>query len=372
MIAPLSPTQLLLLRLARLEMTEEDRAIARWYAARSDLGELARLAIRGGIPGIVAASLEEVRLEGMPRAAGRELAFAALQTEAANRALLGETRALCGLAAERGLTLVPFKGMALYLGRPYRDLGSRSSVDVDLVAPRAELLEAERLILASGHLAKPGRRYFLRHHQHLGFSASRGGRAISVELHWTPFFLLFGTRASDQAALERLVEHEHEGARYRLFDLEDTLLALLLHLGNHRFAGQLKWLVDVAELIRFAGAGLDWEELWARADRLGGVGAAGLGLRLVDSLLGPIPIRWPRLGLRDLARIAAAGRLLPGAGFWSERPPSGGRGVLLDLLLRDRPGERLAHLVYKLAELYERGGREAPELLLRTDLARLS
>lgn len=372
MNAPLTPTQLLLLRLARLRMTDEDRALARFHAARADLAALARLAIRGGIPGIVARSLSGLRLEGEPaREAGRSLALAALQAELANRALLGETLALCEAARVRGLTLVPFKGMALLLGRPYDDLGSRTSVDLDLVARRDELLELERLFLSLGCRAKPGRGYFLRHHQHLGFSVERGGRPLSIELHWTPFFLLFASARHDAAALDRLVAHEHGGARLRLLDLEDTLLTLILHLSNHRFAGQLKWLVDIAEVLRHGADALDAAALWGRAEALGGRAATALGLRLVASLLGPLPLRSPRRGAGSL-RAGLVERLLPEGGMWGARPPSQARGVLLDMLLRDRAGESLAHLAYKLAELYERRGGEAPSVLHRTGLDELA
>ncbi len=369
MTAPLTPTQLLLLRLARLQPSEEDRALARFHAARAELGELVRLALRGGVPGVVASALAALRLEGAPaREATRSLALATLRTELENRELLAETRALCLAAAERGLTLVPYKGMALFLGRPYRDLGTRTAVDIDLIAPREELLELERLILSFGYRARPGRRYFLRHHQHLGFAAERGDRAVSVELHWTPFFLLFGTEESDRAAMDRLVAYEHEGVRYRLLDPEDTLLSLLLHLANHRFAGQLKWLVDIAELLRSIGGALDEAALFARARALGADAAAVVGLQLVDALLGPLPLRSPRRGLAMQLRAALIERLLPEGGLWGARAPSQGRGVLLDMLLRDRARESLAHLAFKLAELYERKGGEAPSALRRTGL----
>lgn len=373
MSAPLSPTQLLLLRLARLQLCDEDRALARFHAPRADLAELARLAIRGGIPGLVARSLAGLRLEGgAARDAGRTLAVAALQAELANRVFLAETLALCEAARARGLTLVPFKGMALLLGRPYSDLGARTSVDVDLVARRDELLELERLLLSLGWRAKPDRSYFLRHHQHLGFSAERGGRPLSLELHWTPFFLLFASARLDTAALARLVHHEHGGVRLELLDLEDTLLALILHLSNHRFAGQLKWLVDIAELLRHGAETFDAEALWTRAEALGARAATALGLRLVDALLGPLPLRPLTAGPGERLRARIVERLLPRDGMWGARPPSQARGVLLDMLLRDRLGESLAHLAYKLAELYERRGGEAPAVLHRTGLGELA
>ncbi len=365
-MGPSDPTLTTLSLLARTRLTAEHAARARAAARRVDWDLLCSLALRGGIGGLVASSLEQLDWPAeVPRAVARRLVMSRLKTEQANRALLAETLTLCAAAGQRGLTLVPLKGMALMMDRPYTEVDLRASVDVDLLAPPDEFAALERLFLEHGYRCKEDRTYFLRHHQHLGFSRDAGGQALSVELHWTPFFLLFGHLEADLACLGRLVDHRYQGCSLRVLDPADTLLGLLLHLANHRYAGQIKWVVDLAEVI--AGLDVPFATLRARADRLGARTAVELGLWIVEQTLGS--------GAEPAGDGGLRGRLLrgmvsPSALWHGEPPPQDLRGVFLDMLLRDHPHQSLQHLLFKLAELAERARVPVPHFLVRSHMAR--
>jgi len=353
----LDPTRLLLLRLARLALTDQDRHEALRLAPQADWAELQRLAIRGGIAGLVATHATAV---GMPRPTLYTLTAHSLAIEAHNRALLALGRALCRQATERGLALLPLKGTALQLDGLYPRPGLRSQCDLDLLTERSQLPALDALLREHGLQHRGDPAYALRHQHHLKYSGSDGhGRNVLVELHWTPFFVTYGHARSDAAALARATEvaaaPTDAGAGeppLRLLDPVDTLLSVGLHLAVHRYRGQLKWLVDVAELARRDGHHLAWSELWGRATELQAVKALARVFALASELLGaplPPPPRRGTLGPALLARLSEPTALLE-----AEDQPPWSRRLLIDLLQRDRPTAALGNLLDKGLELLDR------------------
>lgn len=365
----LDPTRLLLLRLARVALTEEDRQDALRLAPQADWAELQRFAIRGGIAGLVATHASAI---GMPRPTLYALTAHGLAIEAHNRALLTLGRQLCGRAAARGLTLIPLKGTALQLDGLYPRPGLRAQCDLDLLTDRDQLPALDALLREHGLQDRGDPTYALRHQHHLKYSGSDGhGRPLLVELHWTPFFVTYGDARSDGAALARVTEgastptdQEGDGPPLALLDPVDTLLSVALHLAVHRYRGQLKWLVDVAELARRDGPRQDWTELWARAAALAAVTALDRVFALARDLLqAPLPPA-PRLGRLRSALLARLSE--PSALIQAEDQPSWSRCLLIDLLQRDRPTAALGNLLDKGRELVDRRhGLRLPRLRRR-------
>lgn len=363
------PTIALLLHLARVELSAGvDEEVAK-LAARADWPELTRLAIRGGIAGLIVAHSGRV---AMPRRAVHALAAHSLATEAQNRALLAHALHLCGSAEAQGLTLVPLKGIALQVAGIYPQPGMRAQCDIDLLTERSQIDAVDALLRQAGFVYRGDPGYALRHQHHLKYVLSgASGSHTLVELHWTPFFVTYGHARSDAAALARVTEvasaPTDPGAGeppLRLLDPVDTLLSVGLHLAVHRYRGQLKWLVDVAELARRDGPHLAWNELWERAAELQAVKALdrvfALARNLLDAPLPPPPRRGT-LGPALLARLSEPMALLE-----AEDQPPWSRRLLIDLLQRDRPTAALGNLLDKGLELLDRyQGLRLPRLRRR-------
>jgi hypothetical protein len=343
----MTPTEQLLLCLARLDLTEEKRARAAELARQADWGKLVELALAGGIAGLVGRNLEGLDAPREPRL---RLVLASLRAEQQNRALVSEAVRLCAEAEAAGLTLIPLKGCALNLARPYAELGLRSMCDLDLLAPRQELEALGSFLLERGYRAGQHQDRHRRFLHHLGYLGERGGEAISLELHWTALHVMFSRADEDRGMLARAERWSHGGAAVRVLGPEDSLLVVALHLAVHRFRAQLKWLVDVAELARFFEGRLDWAAVWERARRVGGARSLAHALGLAAELL-QAPVMIPAgLGSPRLMRW-----LGPAADLVGSRPqPALGRRLLVNLLQYDSPLGGLRYLLHKGAELLER------------------
>jgi hypothetical protein len=359
------PTVQALVALARPDFGPRQRARVLARLERLDWALLQRLALLGDVAGLVAESLSRLGPGLAPLERWRGLLAARLALEQRNRRLMEQARLLCRAALDSGLTLVPIKGAALLLGRPYARLDQRPMVDIDLLTRRAEVARVERLLSDLGYAAEDRRRHAMRHEHHVRHTLDHPAGRLHLELHWTPFYTLYSTPARDEQVFGRLVTHHHRGQRIRLLDGEDSLLSLLSHIEHHRFRGPLKLAVDVAALVQHLGPGLDWPRLWRRARRLGASGATAYALSLVRRLLRPRG--WPELPAGGRLRNWGLDRL--GSPRWliagHPRPPVWQR-TLIDLLLQDRPMDGLRYLVHKAGEIYERDhGGWVPDALAR-------
>ena len=75
-----------------------------------------------------------------------------------------------------------------------------------------------------------------------------------------------------------------------VLDPIDSLLSVGLHLAQHRYRVQLKWLVDVAEVARYYEPAIDWDEFWRRTQELGALRAMTYVFVLAKELLqAPLP-----------------------------------------------------------------------------------
>lgn len=345
------PTVALLLHLARVELSAGvDEEVAK-LAARADWPELTRLAIRGGIAGLIVAHSGRV---AMPRRAVHALAAHSLATEAQNRALLAHALNLCGSAEAQGLTLVPLKGIALQVAGIYPQPGMRAQCDIDLLTERSQIDAVDALLRQAGFVYRGDPGYALRHQHHLKYVLSgASGSHTLVELHWTPFFVTYGQPTRDAAALRRTSCRTWCGQAVRMLDPIDMLLSVSLHLAVHRYRAALKWLVDVAELARHQAGTSNAAELWQRADALGARRALGRVFGLATALLtAPLPAT-SALGPLGwlLARQTPALALITSAD-----QPSLPVRLAIDLLQSDHPWSTVVNTGAKLAELIERRG----------------
>jgi hypothetical protein len=357
------PAHELLLRLARLALTPEDRAsvaarierrhggwTARGAAAASiedvDWAELFELAARGGLCGLVSRHIERESLP-LPAVWRRRFWMSALCTEARNRVLVTEARRLCALAEAQGLTLIPLKGAALNLGRPYDDLGLRAMVDLDLLTRREEMAALEELLARSGYSRHGDRATYLRWYHHTAFKRQVHGVDVLVELHWTALHVMYSREAIDAEVIARARIRSVEGLR--LLDPAAMLLSVALHVAVHRYRSGLKWLVDVAELARSTGAELDWDWLWRTARAAGAGRSLGHVFELARLLLdAPLP------AARGLLEPVLGHLCPPEAVVRSERQPRLLESLLINLLQYDSPLDGLRYALHKGAEVLQR------------------
>jgi hypothetical protein len=342
------PTLALLLLACQLEPSAVDQALVASERTKVDWPRLFRLAYSGGLAGFLARHLA---LLEPPEPTRRKILAVALRCEARNRLLLQQALALCERALAQGLRLVPLKGAALLLGRPYPDLALREICDVDLLAHPGDWPALQALFLAEGYRFTSANKRELSYAHHATFEREVSGQAILVELHWTPTFGFYGDRKSDLRFLERTELVRVGPSTIPLLQAEDMFLSLALHLAFHRFRGQLKWLVDLVEYARFAKP--SWPVIYSRAEELGASRALFHGLELSREAFG---LEAGHLVAGDRRGVALA-RLCPMQQIASSATqPAWSTRLVVDLLLHDSWAAGAYRLLVKGAELGARVG----------------
>jgi hypothetical protein len=342
----LTAEERVLLRLARQELTDDDKSFP-CEQTRIDWDQVAGLALRGGIAGLVESNLRQLGLGG----AQRRLAMASLHTEVENRLLLRETVAVCAQASAQGAMLLPLKGIALIAGGVYANPGLRSMCDVDLLC-RPDQFEQVLGMLRERGFEETG--YVPAQHDyyhHVTLVKPLGSRQTMFELHWQPTYGFFDFQSVVAAWFTR-------SRRVRTVDGElpglsptDLLLSVSLHLATHRFRAGLKWLVDIAEISRRWQTKIDWQQLWRDARKLGATSALTFAFKMAVRLLDAPISGLPPAGLRE--RLGR--RLCPDTAMVRSEPQPGNLSSgLINLLYHDNVRDGIRLLMHKAAEVADR------------------
>ena len=212
---------------------------------------------------------------------------------------------LLDLIARDGVTAVPYKGPLLAV-LCYADLALRPFRDLDFLVPPSELARAEAVLAADGYRPMHSlcQRQQAAVRETTCESAFTRGDDI-VELHYAfgPTYFPLALEVEDVfARLERIWIG---GRSVATLGGADLLLVLCAHGAKHQWE-RVAWICDVAELLRRA-AGLDPEQVLARARPIGAERMTLLGLRLARDLLdAPLPDTVARRAQADaaVARLA--------------------------------------------------------------------
>ena len=205
-----------------------------------------------------------------------------------NRTLLGELLAALDAMAAAGVEAIPVKGLVL-TEMLYGNLALRPAGDIDVLVRPEDLPAARDGLRALGYAQAAVPAYEERHHPFHDAPYYRPGafRDTALELH-------HGLSAPrqfrmDAASLwERSVTTELFGRTLRVLGPEDTLLHLAVH--RARAPLRLRWIVDIAELMRRSGDDLDIAFLLAQARAIGARTTLAMTLELSDRLLdAPVP-----------------------------------------------------------------------------------
>lgn len=280
----LDPEARILCLAARLEVDERAAdGLRRAVAGPVDWDRLWRLGDAHEVLPLVAGTLTRTVPDAIPvawRDAAQRRRHATLIWNGSLAAQLG--RILDGHAAA-GIPAIPVKGLAV-AERIYGSAGVRPAADLDVLVRRADL-GASRAILADLGFRQREHQPFvaIAHEFHdPAWVIGDGPDQIRLELHralWDPrFFGLDVAALWEDARPGRLLDRD-----VLLLSLEDTLLHLVIH--RTRSPLRLRWVCDIAELLRRFGPTLDWARYEERARIAGARVATGLALDLATRLL---------------------------------------------------------------------------------------
>ncbi len=206
-----------------------------------------------------------------------------------NRSLAQELVILCDVLISSGVSVIPIKGATL-AALAYGDLALREFTDLDLLIPEGSIAEAQRVILSLGYERK-----------------ANGVEGHQLEDKEGPHHVLIKKRPISRVDLQWVMAHQHftfrldrpefwrsqipvtlEGKTVPGLAPEILLIVLCVHGSKHAWE-QLKWVCDVAELLR-AHPALDWNQIFLHASSWQCRGMLCLGLSLAHRLLdAPLP-----------------------------------------------------------------------------------
>lgn len=211
-----------------------------------------------------------------------------------NTVLAKELVAVLDALAAKGIHAIPFKGVTL-AHTAYGDLTLRECADLDLIVDQASIPQARQVLWSQGyqltsHDTEGGHEPDEPYH----FFQKKNG-IVAVDLQWVmarPYFMF----RLDRSAFWNNLKPVYLPAKMVMgLCSEDMLILLCVHGSKHAWE-QLKWVCDVAELVRRRPA-LDWSRLMFLADEWGCRRMVLLGLALAKSLF---DIVLPRAVLQEI------------------------------------------------------------------------
>jgi Uncharacterised nucleotidyltransferase len=233
-----------------------------------------------------------------------------------------------------GVESIPVKGVVL-AETVYGNLALRPAADLDVLVRPCDLPAARAVLRAMDYAHRAVPLFAELHHPYHDPQYFRqvDGGDLCLELHWALWAERFFHLGTD-VLWERAHGARLGGVEMRLLSPEDTLLHLAIH--RSRSALRLRFLCDIAELLRCHGATLDWEYILGQARAAGARTALYYALALPAQLLdAPLPPEiLPHLGIGSLKRRLLEKTCGAGALF---RPA--------DDDLRQQP-----HLIYRILE----------------------
>ena len=281
----------LLLRCAQMQIDTDGAArIAEIVSRDMDWEHVVVTARRHGLIPLLHRSLASLRPAGLSPSTLEHLRMLAeairFQNLVKAKALLDTLLALEGA----GIAAIPYKGPALAVFL-FKDLALREFGDIDLLIARRDAVRAKRLLAKRGYTAhRPSAdrwdRAWALLYQEFVLSVPR--HSYDVDLSWRAGPWYWRLPDLPPSLWGRLGRLPLLGTDVPWPSSEDLLLILCLHGSKHKWE-ELKWLVDVAELLRI-GTDIDWRRLTGEARRIGAYRMLAVGLRLANDLLdAPVP-----------------------------------------------------------------------------------
>lgn len=249
---------------------------------------LLRLAYRHGMMPLLYWQLNATCPDAVPAAILDQLRDHFNAVARRNLHLTGELRRAVKLFEQHEISAIPWKGPTLATS-VYGNLALRQFDDLDILVRRRDALHAKDLLVSCGY--RP--RFNLTRAQEAAYLqcvsehrlVSADG-AVIIELHWEILPRRFSLALDLERLWERSVPASLAGASTLALAPEDLLLTLCVHGATH-FWQRLRWLCDIAELIR-SYQQMDWGRVMEQARASGSARMLALGLFLAGDLLGAI------------------------------------------------------------------------------------
>lgn len=206
-----------------------------------------------------------------------------------NRLLAQELVVLCEAFEARGVPVLPIKGATLAVSA-YGDLTLRDFSDLDLLVPEGSIAEAQAVLLAQGYERKDPSADPSEADQEEGpyhvFIKKR--TLFRVDLQWVMAHQHFVFQLDRPEFWQRRTSVALANKTVQGLEPEDLLIVLCVHGSKHAWE-QLKWVCDVAELLR-AHDHLDWDRIFSSASTWRCRRLVLMGLSLAHRLLdAPLP-----------------------------------------------------------------------------------
>ncbi|HEY6262137.1 MAG TPA: nucleotidyltransferase family protein [Nitrospiraceae bacterium] len=278
----LRPESELLLWCARTTVTQEFKERIRQRVQGSlEWGIVLDLARYHGVGPLLCRNLSTlcsdlVPAESLTRLRQRTHAGALL-----NRVLAQELVVLCEAFAAHGVPVIPIKGPTL-AASVYGDLTLREFSDLDLLVPKDSIAEAQPVLLAQGYeRADPSSdgpyHVFLKKHT-----------LCRVDLQSVMQSEHFMFQLDRPEFWQRRTAVQFANKTVQGLAPEDLLIVLCVHGSKHAWEA-LKWVCDVAELLRTYDH-LDWNQVFSSASRWRCRRLVYMGLSLAHRVLdAPLP-----------------------------------------------------------------------------------
>lgn len=236
---------------------------------------------------IDSAAVDEKALKTLEQRCQKNLMDAVKQT--------GELISLARLMAANGIRALSLKG-PLLATTIYGDIAYRKSKDLDILICEQDIEKTNQLLLANGFrntdlevASSPKQKaHLIKTNHHFVYQKPFG---VIVELHWRGF------SDSTLFPFDELWRNRRElvlsGQTINVPAGEDEFIYLLRHGSNHAY-NRLRWLCDIAEIIK--SNQLDWSEIAKRAAQVDIMetlvqavilGDRLFGIAIPEALLGP-------------------------------------------------------------------------------------
>lgn len=287
----------LLLCCARVHLDAEmlDR-IKILLGRRLDWEYLIKTSLTHGVMPLLYSSLQKSFPQAVPEASLDRLKNHFRGNVQHSFSLAAELRKLVELFDSRGIRAIPFKGPVL-AASVYGDLSLRQFGDLDILVNKQNILSVGELLVSQGYQRGGGEGDGMDHDGHdddhddvayLGpncYVFAQPERGVRIDLQWRITEKYFSFSLDNERLWERLVPVSIGGKSVLTFAPMDLLLILCVHGSKHRWE-KLKWVCDVAELVRSHSRQIDWTKIQQEASGMGVGRMLGLGLFLAHELLG--------------------------------------------------------------------------------------
>ena len=294
-------------RLLRLLVQREEGDLGWPPAAASDWETFAETCVTHQLVPLVYCRLQQITAPTVPSELVEYLRVRFHESCSYNYRLASRLVSLTSMLEGEGVSVLSFKGPSLAMTL-YGGLSLRQCLDLDLMIRAEQVVKAAQLMKSCGYeptptparpqlspyLCRPEDSRHIDRGKEIQYLSPDG--AFYVDLHWQFADRFWRPFTPDVEKLwERAVRQDLPQGSVFTLCREDLFLALCAHGTRHRW-WCLKWLLDVAEILRKADA-LDWSRIEEMTRvRPGNAAAASLAVSLAHDLLEvPVPAEAARI-----------------------------------------------------------------------------